>query len=183
MHNSEMHFEWFETSAILYLVAPVFLFFATFIRIVVAIPGCTFIAVGAYSLIRRTRWRDQMGGSLVSVYLLAIACVWIWLSGGGGPLHQNTDWIKHYAILNALAQNHWPVEMAGQTGVLRYSLGWYLILALILKAVTPHAQNVALSLWSVTGIFIFFRIIAAVVGSRIGAFVAPLFFSYSVGLT
>ncbi|MEX3941237.1 hypothetical protein AB4Y44_17115 [Paraburkholderia sp. BR10937] len=176
MLNSDAPLEWFETSAILYLVAPTFLFLATFTRIAVAIPGCAFIAYCAYRLVGRKARHDRMVPSLTSVYFLVLACAWIWLSGGIGPLHQNSDWTKHYAIVNALAQYPWPVEMADQGGVLRYSLGWYLVPALILKALTPHVQNIALSLWSVLGVFLFFRVIAAVLGDRASAIVAPLVF-------
>jgi hypothetical protein len=168
-----------ETFGILYLVVPLFVFFAGFIRFELAIAGCALIAWLSYELIRHTAWRRRSSSRWRPAYFLAIAGLWIWLSGGIGPVHPNGDWSKHYAIVNFLTQHPWPPSQhfaeLGESAV-RYYLGWYLVPSLLLKATSAGWQAFAMAAWSTLGVFLFFNLLPGIVGERRAAVLAPLVF-------
>lgn len=173
-----------ESSALIYLVAPLFVFFAFFVRIEIAIPACIFLASQLWAMIRQGAWAGFVRERKESLGFLAIATLWIWLSGGTGPVHQNGDWAKHYSVINFLVGHHWPAtaDIAGiGESVLRYSIGWYLIPALALKVVDVQVQTLALSVWSVLGIFLFFRLLPDITGRGRWAFAVPVFFVFFGG--
>src|SRR3569832_2597082 len=153
MNSGEQSVSRAETLAVVYLVAPLFIFFAYFIRLEIAIPACALVALQIYQIIRRTAWRQPLASCWMYVYFSALAALWIALSIGVGSL-QNSDWFKHYSVLNFLAQNTWPSH-ADITGlgdaVIRYSIGWYLIPALVLKITGAEIQTLALTAGAARG--------------------------------
>ena len=159
-------FEPAEVAALAYLGAPQIIFFATFIRAEIAIPACGLIAFNVYQVCRRTSWRKarilMSSGSIVS---LLVASAWLCWVHGGGSLHQNSDWVKHYAVLNFLVQNPWPPKTLGDAGmvVLRYYVGWYLIPALVLKLGWVASQQAALITWSLIGVWIFLSLLRSLI--------------------
>lgn len=169
-----------ETLALLYLVVPLFLFFAFFIRLELAIPACALIAFLLIEIVRRTRWRAPVASPWIYVYFLFLVLLWLWLSHGPGGLHQNVDWFKHHAITNFLTENPWPAEgRVGDLGdaTLRYSLGWYLVPALVLKITGGAFQNLVLLAWSALGVILFFSLLPSTVGNaRAAMLIAPLVF-------
>jgi hypothetical protein len=172
-----------ETSAVLYLVSPLFIFFACFIRFEIAVPACALIALLIYELIRLTSWREFLAMRRESAYFLVLAAAWVWLSGGMG-LSQNFDWAKHYVIIDFLTEHPWPATDRLQhygDSALRYYLGWYLVPAAIQKIVNSHVPIFAMSAWSTLGVFLFFSLLPGLVGKRWGLFAAPLVFIFFGG--
>jgi hypothetical protein len=174
-----------DSAAVLYLVAPLFLFFAFFVRVEVAVPACILIASLTFELSRRTAWRDFRADQQ-SAYFLFIAAVWVWLSGGVGPLSlsQNADWAKHNLIITLLAHHSWPPRIDlphfGHLS-LRYYVGWHLVPALIVKLTHAQSPNVAASIWTTLGLFLFFNLLPKIVGRRSAAIAAPIVFVFFGG--
>ncbi|CAN7246046.1 hypothetical protein LJR230_000903 [Trinickia sp. LjRoot230] len=171
---------WAEASAIIYLVAPVFVFFAFFVRISIAIPACLFIVLCLIDIAGKTEWMQGFRPSRQTLYAFSVAAIWLWLAGSFGGLRQNSDWVKHYALLNYLAANSWPATihvdgLNGNWGV-RYSLGWYLVPALVLKYTGLHAQRIVSGLWSLIGLFLFFRTLLGLITARRAQLIVPLVF-------
>lgn len=155
-----------EALALLYLAAPVALFFVAALAREWAWPALTLLGLVGLRIGRRTagRWQPRKR----SLLALALAVLWVFASGNFGVLQANEDWSKHYALLNILAgQAWWP---AGDDGVLRYSLGWYLLPALAMKltaaaGLTATHGLLFSGLWSLLGLLIFFSLIEPLFGS------------------
>ena len=170
---------WAETLAFIYLGLPVFIFFATFMRAYFAVPACVVLAYAAFTLVRRTEWNFSQDSLKDIVTLAATAAIWLWLSGAGGTFGPTTDWLKHYAIENALVTaDHWPPHLnlgGADEGIMRYSMAWYLVPALCEKIVGFPCSNWCLTLWSFAGIFLVFRLLITFHESRI-KWLAPVIF-------
>jgi hypothetical protein len=173
---------WVETSAILYLVTPLFIFFAFFVRPEIAVPSCMLISFLAYDLVRQTSWHEFLLCRWESLYFSLLAALWMWLAGGIAPLSlaQNDDWEKHNLIISLLTENPWPVTVKlpnfGNFD-LRYYIGWHLVPSAILKLLHVHSPTLAASIWSMLGVFLFFSLLPGIVGNRSAVIAAaPLVF-------
>jgi hypothetical protein len=167
------------TLAVLYLVAPLYVFFAFFIRWELAVPACAVMTFLIYELISRTAWRSSTAIDWQPLYFLMLAALWVWSSGGFGGVHQNDDWNKHYQIINFLTQHTWPATDQFQefgNSALRYYIGWYLVPALVLRSTNPDFQTLATAVWSTLGVSLFFNLLPGIVGKRWAAVAAPLVF-------
>ena len=181
MKDEEQKLAPVESLATLYLTAPLFVFFAAFVRVEIAIPACGLVAFQAFQIIRRTAWGDValLRGWETLWFFVFAAALLSWLYGAGS-LHQNGDWFKHYSVLNFLVQHPWPaearIEGIGESA-LRYYLGWYLVPALFLK-LTGGAplQQFALTAWSTAGLFLFFKLLSQIIGTPRLTLVVPLAF-------
>lgn len=177
--NENIQLEWPESLALIYLVAPLLIFFAAFVRIEIAILSCTYIAWQLYAIVRQTSWYGFISFRKEHFIYLAFATLWVLLSGGTGDVHQNSDWIKHYSVINFLTQHPWPatanIEGIGES-VIRYAIGWYLAPSLALKLTDNQAQNLALTAWSVIGIFLFFSLLPDIARKGKLAIITPLVF-------
>jgi hypothetical protein len=170
-----------ETLAALYLVLPLLIFFAFFVRLEIGVPGCALIIYQTCEIIPRTSWRETAGFNFQALYFLAIAALWVWLSAvaGLGLVLHNFDWSKHYSIINLLAQTTWPpiAQIEGRPdSVLRYYVGWYLVPSAVVKIAGAQLQPIASAAWTMIGVFLFFNLLPNLVGRRLAAVVAPLVF-------
>jgi hypothetical protein len=183
-HQQSLH--WADTAAALYLIAPLLVFFACFVRLEIAIPACAVIAYMAYELVRQTSWRERSGAGWESLYFLCLAALWMWLVGGVGPmpLVQNDDWAKHNLIITLLAEHSWPpiVDLPhfGNMAI-RYYIGWHLIPSLIVKVTSVQALGLVTWGWSTLGIFLFFSVLRHLVGPRAAVIAAPMAFIFFGG--
>jgi hypothetical protein len=177
---------WADTAAVLYLIAPLFVFFACFVRLEIAISACAIIIFMAYELVRQTSWRERCGAGWESLYFFCLAALWMWLAGGVGPipLVQNDDWGKHNLIITLLAEHSWPptIELPHFGSMaLRYYIGWHLIPSLILKLTNIQAIGLVTWGWSTLGIFLFFSLLRRLVGQHGAIIAAPLAFIFFGG--
>src|SRR3569833_1230048 len=162
----------------LYLVIQLFAFF---IRFEIAVPACALIALQLFEMARRTAWQRPVVPRWTYLYFLALAGLWVWLSGSAGGLRlDNNDWLKHNSIINFLVENPWPSHASiSELGdaVIRYSIGWYLVPEAALKLLDPRFRGLALSAWSAVGVFLFFSALPDLVGgTRRAVIAAPLVF-------
>lgn len=152
-----------ECAAFLYLFAPVVVFFATFVRWEIAALAVPLLLWSLASIARRTTFALPAGQGKAALCYAGLSAACLVLGGAGGFTAIPGDWEKHFAILNFLLQNDWPPTITSATGdveVLRYSLGWYLVPALVAKAVGAHNVDLFSAGWSLIGLAIFFSLAA-----------------------
>jgi hypothetical protein len=144
-----------ELSAYLYLTVPLFIFQLSFLKLWIGIPGALLVIVNFVVLCRGAD-KDSFAPPWWSTgFAIAVVILWMALGGYGLVFPTNSDWIKHYAIVNELVLNHWPVTKDGET--LRYALGWYMVPALLAKTFGGDT-NLYLSAWTLLGMSIFMRL-------------------------
>jgi hypothetical protein len=122
-----------EFLALFYLCAPLLLFFAFFTKLWIAAPAlATIVAVLA-----RVRPRSSSGKNFAqgADFLLLLSCavvaaLFLWLCGYMRPFGHTFDWLKHFAVINELAQHPWPPINDATGTFLRYGIGYYLVPAL-----------------------------------------------------
>ena len=141
------------TVRLLYLAAPVLLFLAFFVRPLLA---CAVMALVLMALIMTLRRPVMASGS------------W-WVAGGGavavalllrfptGPFP--SDWFKHWALLNTLANTSWPtrIEIGGAPMYLRFYLAAYLVPVSVNKLIPGLPIWGTVSVWFTLGFALVFR--------------------------
>lgn len=126
-----------EFLALFYLCAPLLLFFAFFTKWWVAVPALATI-VAVLTRLRPRSSSARIFAQSVDLRLLCrcafIAAIFLWLCGYARPFGHTYDWLKHFAVINELAQHPWPPINETTGTFLRYSLGYYLTPGLFTKA-------------------------------------------------
>ena len=66
------------------------------------------------------------------------------------------DWNKHYALFNLLVDSDWPpiFSLHGDSYLLRYGLGWYMLPALLMKLVGMQFVGLITSIWTTVCLFL-----------------------------
>lgn len=150
---------WLILATLCYLVLPVGIFLAGWLRWTWAVPAvvCTLAATGVWvrDLFNRhaspLSWPWWQVGTLLAVVTLVVGT-----QGAGGFGVQTWDWIKHNAILRDLVGRSWPVtyDQLRQPVALIYYVAYYLPASLVGKAWGWEAACVAIYLWTVAGCFL-----------------------------
>jgi hypothetical protein len=126
-----------EFVALFYLSLPLILFFAFFTQLWIAVPALATIAA-VLTRVRPGSGSAKILGRSNDLRLLlqgaVIAALFLWLCGYVRPFGHTYDWLKHFAVINELAQHPWPPINEATGTFLRYSLGYYLIPGLFTKA-------------------------------------------------
>ena len=152
------------TASLLYLALPYLLFFTGWLQpIWVTLLGAILVVAlwGAWRTMQQftpaaraptTALPTSISRSTFLLYLLLCAG-WVFLAGAGGYGYQNSDWIKHDAILKDLIEQPWPVayELYTLPVAQVYYTGFYLPAALVGKLGGWAAANLALYLWTLLG--------------------------------
>lgn len=115
-----------------YLALPALIYAVGFLRWVLVVP-ITILLVVAWC---NQSHRPQMPSPDWRLVLAALmGAVWVLVVAGfpNGPFAW--DWIKHWALINSLADHHWPVaiDLQGNAAYLRFYVGAYLVPALASK--------------------------------------------------
>lgn len=148
-----------------YLALPILIFCAGWLTPVWAVVA---IAALAAALFGASRWvgraaRGEAPGEeaaqvtpLVLVVYALVCGLWLYLAGVGGYGFQDSDWIKHEALLKDLIREPWPVlyQVYGVSTALVYYLAYYLPAALIGKWGGWDAANLALFGWTWLGLML-----------------------------
>lgn len=120
------------SAALIYLGLPASIYLIAFVKPAFGWPLLIALALGLHRLLRS---RCQVGprrGSRApwpsALPPLAVAGAVVALMGFGTG-HFNWDWIKHWALLNTLESEPWPVQLTlqGEPAHLRFYLGAYLV--------------------------------------------------------
>jgi hypothetical protein len=175
-----------QASAVLYLTLPVVLFLLFFSSYALAATGICFVGWALWQLLREGVERSV--SRPIAGALLLIACLFIASSGMLPPLWQNGDYGKHYTILYALMDHHWPVVIDVGNGpeMLRYYLGWYLVPTGLSKFIGHKTIDYTMACWSALGLWLVFLLLAEALQveskSRWWALLAVLMFMFFSGM-
>jgi hypothetical protein len=149
-----------QAASLLYLSLPLALFFLCFSSYVWGTLGACFLAWAWWRFVRSGVERSV--SRPVAGALLLLACLFVAFSGILPPLWQDSDWPKHYAILQLLMKQHWPVVIDAGAGpeVLRYYLGWYLVPAGLSKLLGHRSIDFTVAAWTALGLWLVFLLLA-----------------------
>ncbi|MBV6783539.1 hypothetical protein KWH04_23610 [Xanthomonas campestris pv. trichodesmae] len=94
---------------------------------------------------------------------IAAGAVAALLPGVLPPLAENSDWLKHYALFNALVLGEWPVRVSipEGDGLLRYSLSYYVLPALGAKILGMKTLSLLVFIWTALGMGLVFSHVVA----------------------
>ncbi|TJZ77403.1 hypothetical protein [Chitiniphilus eburneus] len=126
--------------AYLYLLAPTLIFFLFFVDPFLLPIAALITGLSLFWCIPSARKEN----SFYWVISALVAGILIWIAG----FSRNQfawDWFKHWAILNEISRNDWPVslELQGSTHYLRYYVGAYLLPALLVKTFSIITPKIA----------------------------------------
>lgn len=134
-----------RASALLTLLLPASAFLLTWVRLSVALPCVAAVAAAFIGYVRSGGNRahglfgetDDAFFLPVSALLLTVACalLWTFLSGIGGYFYQNEDHYGRNAIFHDLLDHSWPVYFDDTPYALNYYVAYWILPALIAKAV------------------------------------------------
>ncbi len=186
----------------LYLLLPVFLFVAGFLRIPFAVMAGVFaigvylLAAGIFSHKKNTDEDKELEdgimigkGALIILFLIGV--VWCFLGGQGGFFYQSPDWNCRNAIFRDLIRYDWPVYYENTGDALVYYIGHWLPAAVVAKgiyfisgrlAIAWVAGRILLWLWTAIGCFLVMLLMllyfkAHTKGQMIGTVFMLIFFS------
>jgi hypothetical protein len=153
--NSPCEFAAVEFVAILYLAAPVMLFFATWLSppAAVLLVSLSLVALAPF----RPRLNTPIAPALPMLLVVAIVSVaWSSLGGAGHFFHANpVDWRARDAVLHDLVVGAWPPAygiLDGHQIFLRCPLGYFLIPAALGKAFGIDVADLLLYAWTSFGV-------------------------------
>jgi hypothetical protein len=157
--------------AIGYMVLPLLLFLAGWMKWWVALPLLGCCAFALRPLI--ARWPAGMPTLPVTPLHWGVAvgagCVWTILGGVGHFFFSNADWHVRDAVLHDLVVSSWPVGYGlrdGMESLLRAPVAYYLPAALIGKISGVYAAHLALLLWTAAGCSLFLTQVLSLTPSR-----------------
>ncbi len=148
--------------AVIYLCLPLIIFLLGWFQWWFSVPSCALLLVSLSPLLRG-EWSRPNKQHLM---LFTLAAGWVMLTGAGGWLDTNTnaDWIKNDAILLDMTRGSWPTLLPTEGNrpepMLRYYLGYYMLPAAVGRWLGLSAMSWALALWTITGIYLVFAMLA-----------------------
>ncbi len=149
-----------DQAAVAYLVLPLVIFLAGWVRLSFALPTILMIAYSLRHLAQRRQVNnsDSRASSHTLVIVIVFSIAWVLLSGLTHQFFANSDWYVRDAVLHDLVASPWPVgygSVSGKTFELRAPLAYYLPAALIGKVLGLSLAHYALFLWTLIGVIIF----------------------------
>lgn len=164
----------------LYVLLPAAIFLIGWCKLYIAIPGVIVLAFCWFRLCRNANvlklpeWNAKNIETIV--FVLIIVAVWVYLSGIGKLVFQNTDHDCRNPIFEILVNYKWPVNKDGRG--LIYYIGFWLPSAVIGKLFGLNAGFCFQAVWAVLGIMIVYLLISSVLGEfRVWPIVLFIFFS------
>ena len=147
-----------------YIAGPCLLFLISFVHPLVGWPLAAAIGWLLYKLLVGTKWRWTPAAYLPAAFVSTALVMIVGIPTG----HSAYDWIKHWALINEIADHPWPVivNLQGENTYLRYYLAGYLVPALIHKTIPAIPIVVPVTLWFFLGYMLVFRITAVMFGRR-----------------
>jgi len=161
---------WLFTFSCIYLGLPYLAFFSGWLRWWIALPVIIVFLYAVGGLIRQV-WLSapatfphselsslfKKKSTWVYVFLWIAVCLAVMsLSGAGGVGPQNSDYLKHNAVLKHLVESPWPVWLQTEQGPfpLVYYTAWYLPAAVVGKWAGWYWANATLFLWTFFGLLL-----------------------------
>lgn len=166
----------------LYIVIPIIIFFIGWCNIYTAILGTGVIFGSLYFAIKNAPaiWIPENKRQIfLLVITLLITLIWVYSSGIGGLVFQNTDHYEKNAIFEILTNQHWPIINNEKSLILTYYIAFWLPSAVIGKIFNSIQIGYYFQiLWASLGIFLFFYYVLAIL-KRKSIFPIILFIFFS----
>ena len=179
-HEISLTYRKLRTAAFTYLMLPMLIFLATFLKTVFAAPSALVLLLiwGVSCFRRRDDGSDArpvtlpLGALMLAV---AVALIWALLGGQGGFLYQTSDWNERNALFRDLIVSRWPVYYPETDTVLTYYVGHWMPAAVLGKAAYLLSGslaagwtvgNLALWLWTALGALLTFLMVFRLVGAN-----------------
>jgi len=157
-------------ATILYMLLPSFLFIYGWLKLPIAILVLIILASFTITIVidtfrsssnspilnvnlKQALSHDSIAGVTLAFLLIAI---WLTFSGVGGAGFQNTDYRANNALLKDLIIQDWPLRVAldGVQVPVVYYIAYYLPASIIGKAFNWIYANIAIFIWTLTGIML-----------------------------
>lgn len=147
---------------IAYLALPAFVFALGFLAWWVGIAIAILLGIGCILVFAERPERSGSGWAAASTAVCAAAIVILLAGFPNGPFVW--DWVKHWAIVNELGTDSWPValELDGVARHLRFYLGAYLVPSFVHKLLPTVDLQFAFGVWLFGGFVLVFRTVCAV---------------------
>jgi len=154
----------------LYLFLPFMIFIIGWTKPIVSIPVLIVLIVCFYRMVREfpELWLPKFSREniLKTILILFVIFVWVYLSGIGGFVFQNSDHSVRNGVFQLLVLEKWPVvnfsiERFEQPIAHVYYFGFWLPPAIIGKLFGLAAGYFTQVVWASTGIFLFYYLIIA----------------------
>lgn len=145
--------------ALAYLALPNLIFVFGWFLLPVALVLCATMLHFLFKTVGAKPITWDAGYSRQAVLLiLATSLAWAAFGGGSHFVYANTDWVVRDAVLGDLVFANWPVNYVTAEGVnliLRSAIGYFLPPALFGKVFGVAHLDLAIYLWTTTGVMIF----------------------------
>lgn len=154
-------------AAYLYLLLPFIIFVLGWIKLWIAVPMVLLLGLCFFKMLQHgpRLWRPELNRNNIEkiVIIVGTICLWVYLSGIGRLVFQNTDHSARNAIFNILVEHNWPVlgtapNDGSPTGLIYY-IGFWLPSAVIGKIFGLSAGYWAQDVWAVIGILLVYYFI------------------------
>lgn len=119
-----------------YLILPILIFLIGFCNIATALTGTVVVAVSSYFLFKNAPrlWVPATPQERILVFVCALVCLgWVYSSGIGAHVFQNSDHVARNAIFEYLVTQPWPVLFNDGKTMLSYYIGFWLPAAAVAK--------------------------------------------------
>lgn len=165
-----------------YLILPVLIFFAGFCNRPTALLGILVIAVSAHFLYQNAPklWVPSTPKEwILLAVILLISFGWVYSSGIGAHVFQNSDHGARNAIFELLVTEPWPVLVNRGDAMLTYYIGFWLPAAVIGKLFHSVTWGyTAQMIWATLGVFLtFYYLLASLPKKTSWPIVVFIFFS------
>lgn len=181
-------FNLFNAIAYLYVLLPIMIFLLGWTRWFIAIPGVIVLAICWFQMSKDDLMFDlpkldkhQME---ILAFVLMIIVLWVYLSGIGKFVFQNTDHDCRNPIFDILVNYKWPAtrQVLSETGMttkgLIYYIGFWMPAAVVGKLFGLTAGYCFQALWAVIGIFLVYMLISSILKEiKIWPLLVMIFFS------
>lgn len=150
---------------IAYLALPAIIFALGFLEWWVAIAVSVLLSIACVLVF--TESSERLNNAPAAYVGVCAAAIVLFLAGfPNGPFAW--DWIKHWALVNALGTEPWPVvlELGGVERHLRFYLGAYLVPAFLHKLLPAIELHFALGAWFFGGFVLLFRTVCSIGATR-----------------
>lgn len=171
--------------AYLYLLLPFILFAMGWMKNWIAIPMVIILLFCYYMMVRHAPalWRPEFTRDNIEKMLLifVMICIWVYMSGIGKLVFQNTDHTARNAIFDILVQYDWPIigtDGNGNTTSLIYYIGYWIPSAAVGKVFGLHAGYLMQVVWAILGVsLVYYFICARTKKLEVWPLVVMIFFS------
>lgn len=146
-------------AAYFYLIIPFIIFVIGWMKIWIAVPMVILLLLCFYKMICHAPklWCPKFTRENIIKMMIILAgiCIWVYFSGIGKLVFQNSDHGARNAIFDVLVQYDWPIRglsEQGQTTSLIYYIGFWIPAAAVGKVLGLQAGYLMQVVWAILGI-------------------------------